>query len=200
MIPSNSLLLKCPFCGVEKEVLSLVSGNTCNGRQWSDMKRDFPMLPEVSTIQKCPSCGKYYYVKDVEKRRGNDYSSEEGNLTFQQLREASVQFGKKLSMSDRFTLNILLLQTYNDLYNREGMKMAEAPAEEKVYIDTVLDELLDCEDVDDIVKAEYYRERGLFEDAIALLDKCHPQDDFLIKIVERMKQYARGHKTIAFEI
>ena len=200
MLPDNALLLKCPFCGVEKEVLSLMSGNTCQGRQWSDMKRDYPMLPQVSPIQKCPSCGIYYYVKDVEKRRGNDYSSEEGNLTFQQLREASVQFGKKLSMSDRFTLNILLLQTYNDLYNREGMKITEAPAEEKAYIETDLDELLGCENVDDVVKAEFYRERGLFEDAIALLDRCYPQDGFLIKIVERMKQYAKDRKSIAFEL
>ena len=200
MIPSNSLLLKCPFCGVEKEVLSLVSGNTCNGRQWSDMKRDFPMLPEVSPIQKCPSCGKYYYVKDEEKSRGDHISLEQGNLTYQQLKEAAVQFGETLAKADRVTLNLLLLQTYNDLYNREGEDITEAPEQEKDYIKTVLGELLECEDVDDVVKAEFYRERRLFEDAIALLDKCHPQDGLLIKIVERMKQYARGHKTIAFEI
>ncbi|MBP5679744.1 MAG: hypothetical protein J6X31_01660 [Bacteroidales bacterium] len=164
------------------------------------MKRDYPMLPQVSPIQKCPSCGKYYYVKDVKKRKGDDYSSEKGNLTYQQLKEAAVQFGESLSKSDRLTLNILLLQTYNDLYNREGVETTEAPEEEKAYIDTVLDELLECKKVDDVVRVEFYRERGLFEDAIALLDKCHTKDGFLIKIVERMKQYARNHKTIAFEI
>ena len=86
------------------------------------------------------------------------------------------------------------------MYNREGEDITEAPEQEKDYIKTVLGELLECEDVDDVVKAEFYRERRLFEDAIALLDKCHPQDGFLIIIVERMKQYARDHKTVAFEI
>lgn len=200
MIPGNSKLLKCPFCGEEKEVLSLRSGNNCWGRHWSDLKSIYPMLPKVSPIQKCPSCCKYYFSKDAEKRMGEGFSLEEGNLTYSQLKEAAVQFGPKLSKEDMEILNTLLLWAYNDLYNREGMEISEALSEDRVYINTVLDELLEKTDVDDIKRAEFLRERGHFADAIALLDRCHPSENFLAGIVEKMKSYANDGKRIAFEI
>lgn len=200
MTPANATLLKCPFCGKEKEVLTLASGNTFRGCQWSDLKSVYPMLPKVSPVQKCPSCGKYYFTEHVEKRQGNDYSFEEGNLTYRELKEAAVQFGDTLEKKDKDTLNMLLLWAYNDLYNREGVETTEPPREEWRYISDVLDELLAREDVDNIVYAEYWREAGDFDDALELLERCHPEEEFLAGIVERMKQYARDRKTIAFEI
>ena len=200
MTPAKATLLKCPFCGKEKEVLSLMSGNTIHGRQWSDLKSVYPMLPKVSPIQKCPSCGKYYFAENVEKRQGADYSFEKGDLTYQELKEAAVQFGDTLEKKDRDTLNMLLLWAYNDLYNREGVETTDTPKEERRYMDDVFDELLSREDVDDIVYAEFWREAGDFDDALDLLERCHTEDEFLAKIVERMKHYARERNTIAFEI
>jgi hypothetical protein len=200
MLPDNSLLLKCPFCGKEKEVLSLMSGNTIRGRQWSDLKSVYPMLPKVSPIQKCPSCGKYYFTENVEKRQGNGYSFAKGDLTYQELKEAAVQFGDTLEKKDRDTLNMLLLWAYNDLYNREGVETTDPPKEEKWFMADVFDELLSREDVDNIVYAEFWREAGDYDDALDLLERCHPEGEFLAKIVERMKHYARERKTIAFEI
>ncbi len=200
MLPDNSLLLKCPFCGKEKEVLSLMSGNTIHGRQWSDLKSVYPMLPKVSPIQKCPSCGKYYFAENVEKRQGTDYSFEKGELTYQELKEAKIQFGDSLAKKNKNTLNMLLLWAYNDLYNREGVDIKEAPFEERDYIDDVHDELLARDDVDNVVYAEFLREAGDFDDALDLLERCHPQEEYLAKIVEKIKQYAEEKKTIAFEI
>lgn len=200
MTPAKATLLKCPFCGKEKEVLSLMSGNTIHGRQWSDLKSVYPMLPKVSPIQKCPSCGKYYFAENVEKRQGTDYSFEKGDLTYQELKEAAVQFGDTLEKKDRDTLNILLLWAYNDIYNREGVDIKEAPFEERDYIDDVHDELLARDDVDNVVYAEFLREAGDFDDALDLLERCHPEEEFLAKIVERMKHYARERNAIAFEI
>ena len=51
MIPGPANILSCPFCGSEKEVMSLVSGNTFGGTVWSDTRREYPMLPEVSPLQ-----------------------------------------------------------------------------------------------------------------------------------------------------
>ena len=59
MIPGPANILCCPFCGGEKEVMSLYSGNTIGGTVWSDTRREYPMLPEVSPIQQCPHCKKY---------------------------------------------------------------------------------------------------------------------------------------------
>ena len=75
-----------------------------------------------------------------------------------------------------------------------------APEAERMYINMVLDELIVSEGVDDIVKAEYLRERGRFEDALELLGNCHPEENFLVDILERMKSYAKKNDSIAFLI
>lgn len=201
MLPGNPDLLKCPFCGEEKEVMTLLTGNTSRGRQWSDVKSIYPMLPHVSPIQKCPSCGKYYFTNNVERKESTDgYCFETGELTYEELKEAAIQFGDGLSQKDRNTLYVLLLWAFNDKYNREDMEITPALREEQDYINAVLDELLATGNADDIVKAEYLRERGCFEEAIALLDNCHPEEDFLVGIVEKMKSYAKMEKKIAFLI
>lgn len=201
MLPGNPDLLKCPFCGEEKEVMTLLSGNTVNGQQWSDVRSIYPMLPHVSPIQKCPSCGKYYFTSNVERKESTDgFCLETGELTYEELKEAAIQFGDGLSQKDRNMLDMLLLWAFNDKYNREDMEIQKAPKEEQDYINVVLDELLATSNADDIVRAEYLRERGLFEKAIALLDTCHPEGAFLVDIVERMKSYALEKNKIAFKI
>ena len=73
MLSAKCELLKCPYCGKEKEVLSIASGNTFDAKRWSDTKEFYPNLPSPSFIQKCPSCGKYYFKADVESRQGDNY-------------------------------------------------------------------------------------------------------------------------------
>ena len=58
--------LTCPHCGGHKYIESIMSGNTFRGTMWSDGKKDYPMLPSPSPIQRCPKCGKYYFYEDGE--------------------------------------------------------------------------------------------------------------------------------------
>lgn len=44
MILGPANILDCPFCGGEKEVMSLASGNTCGATVWSDTRRYYPCL------------------------------------------------------------------------------------------------------------------------------------------------------------
>ena len=46
--------------------MSLRSGNTIGGVHWSDTKKVYPMLPKNSDVQKCPGCGKYYFLADAK--------------------------------------------------------------------------------------------------------------------------------------
>ena len=46
--------------------MSLRSGNTIGGEHWSDTKKVYPMLPKNSDVQKCPGCGKYYFLADAK--------------------------------------------------------------------------------------------------------------------------------------
>ena len=193
--------MKCPFCGEEKEVLTLESGNTFDGQQWSDARRIYPMLPQVSPIQKCPSCGKYFFTEDAERRHATEgYSFDTGHLTYKELREAAIQYGDELSPQNMASLDMFLLWTFNDEYNREDMEIRQAPKEERDYVDTILDKLIDVFRDSDVFRAEYLRERGRFEEALELLEKCHPEDDYLVDIVEKTKSYAKERNRIAFRI
>lgn len=51
MLPGNPQILTCPFCGKEKEIMSLMSGNTRGIIRWSDNKQIARMLPEISYVQ-----------------------------------------------------------------------------------------------------------------------------------------------------
>lgn len=66
MIPGPALRKECPYCKAVKELMSLRSGNTFGGTHWSDTKRIYPMLPQNSDVQKCPSCGKFYFLSDAK--------------------------------------------------------------------------------------------------------------------------------------
>ena len=66
MLPGPPLRKECPYCKAVKELMSLRSGNTFGGTHWSDTKRIYPMLPQNSDVQKCPSCGKFYFLSDAK--------------------------------------------------------------------------------------------------------------------------------------
>lgn len=222
MLPAKCELLKCPYCGKEKEVLSIASGNTFNSKYWSDTKEFHPMLPTVSPIQKCPSCGKYYFKANVKSRMGVDYSFDKGELTYGELKEAALQFegeeriskdnrqtllfylrhiwqqNRKISKDNRKTLLFELMWAYNDKYNREGMDIVEPSDEERGYIDAVIKELMEGYELRDLFIAELYRERGMFEEALEILETCNYTEDYLIEIIEKMKVYAKNKSRIAF--
>ena len=66
MIIGPSLRKECPYCGEVKELISLRSGNTFRATRWSDTMTIYPMLPKNSDVQKCPGCGKYYFLADAK--------------------------------------------------------------------------------------------------------------------------------------
>ena len=57
----------CPYCGREKYLVAIASGNTIGGMIWSDSKSIYPMLPQTSPIQKCPHCSRYYFLDSVKR-------------------------------------------------------------------------------------------------------------------------------------
>ena len=66
MTPGPALRKECPYCKAVKELMSLRSGNTIGGVHWSDTKKEYPMLPRNSEVQKCLRCGKYYFLADAK--------------------------------------------------------------------------------------------------------------------------------------
>lgn len=202
MLPANAKILVCPYCHGEKQVLQLMSGNTIGGTQWSDLKSVFPMLPRPSDIQKCPHCGKYYFLSSVETKEGYDISSEKGNLSYEQIKEALKQFTKdSLSVENEIDLRLLFVHIYNDTYQRESVSGHDTPgsADKELFTSQVL-RLIEIWDIEPLIKAELYREIGEFDKCVQILDSQIDDDSFKLKIAKKMKALALQHKTYAFII
>lgn len=151
MILGQANILDCPFCGGEKEVMSLASGNTYGATVWSDTCRYYPMFPEVSPIQECFHCHKFYFIEQAKHKYSDDSESEMrsfgklGKWTFPQLIKAKKQMDSlSLTKMQRWILNHQILMAYNDCFRRHPEKMEFFPSEEQknLYLKTI-EELLD---------------------------------------------------------
>lgn len=207
MIPGPANVLSCPFCGGTKEVMSLVSGNTFDATVWSDTRRDYPMLPEVSPIQECPHCHKYYFTEHARQTYSDDPESEMrsfgelGTLTFPQLVKAKKQMDSmSLSKMERWILNHQIFMAYNDCFRREPKKVAFPPSaeEQTLYLKTI-DELLDGIDQSEdyeLFHAELLREIGKFDEAKKILLNHKSEDDKWV--VEAMLKHIEQSDTAPF--
>ena len=116
MIPSKPNILKCPHCGGLRRVRSLVSGNTIGETFWSDGKIDYPMLPSISDVLRCPVCKKFHFYDHSQivgkcKSRGN---ASWGNLSYASLKEAMEQL--QPTDKEEKKLRMMIHWAYNDLY------------------------------------------------------------------------------------
>lgn len=207
MIPGPANILSCPFCGSEKEVMSLVSGNTFGGTVWSDTRREYPMLPEVSPIQQCPHCKKYYFIEQAKREYSKDPESEMrsfmklGNLSFQELKEAINQMESlSLSKMQRWILNHQYFMAYNDAFRRQPETVAFPPSEEdEAFYQQVIEELLDGIDQSsdyELFHAELLRETGRFEEAKEVLSHHKNEEDRWV--VDAMLRHINDEDTLPF--
>lgn len=188
MIPGPANILSCPFCGGTKEVMSLVSGNTCGATVWSDTRRDYPMLPEVSPIQECPHCHKFFFIEQAKHEYSKDPESEMrsfkelGKLTYPELVRAKKQMDNlSLAKMQRWILNHQIFMAYNDCFRRNPEIVAFPPSEEdvRIYQNTIA-ELLDGIDQSEdyeLFHAELLRESGRFEEAKEVLSNHKSEED-----------------------
>ena len=101
--------------------MSLISGNTFGAEIWSDNKQIAPMLPEISYVQKCPHCGKYYIIGRQEVKYAKDgHSFDQGLLTYPEMKEAFVQLSEEGFVNEKEETNVrmMLHHAYNDYYYR----------------------------------------------------------------------------------
>ncbi len=207
MIPGPANILSCPFCGGEKEVMSLVSGNTFGGTVWSDTRREYPMLPEVSPIQQCPHCKKYYFIEQAKREYSKDPESEMrsfgklGKLSYLELKDAKKQMGSlSLTKMQRWILNHQYFMAYNDTFRRQPETVEFPPSEDdEAFYQQVIEELLDGIDKSANYKlfhAELLRETGRFEEAKeVLLHHSNEEDRW---VVDAMFRHINDEDTLPF--
>lgn len=207
MIPGPANILSCPFCGGEKEVMSLASGNTFGGTVWSDTRREYPMLPEVSPVQKCPHCKKYYFIEQAKREYSKDPESEMrsfgklGKLSYPELKEAKTQMEfLSLTKIQRWILNHQLFMAYNDAFRRQPETIAFSPSEEdEAFYHQVIEELLDGIDQSsdyELFHAELLRETGRFEQAKEVLSLHKTEENRWV--VDAMLRHINNKDTLPF--
>ena len=185
MIPGPANILTCPFCRGKKEVMSLISGNTFGATVWSDTRRDYPMLPEVSPIQQCPDCHKYYFIdqaKSEYSKSEHSHSFELGKLNYAELKEAHEQLScLSLNKMQRWVLNHQLFMAYNDCFRRYPEIVAFPPsyADVELYEQTITELLngIDKSSDYELFHAELLRESGRFAEAKEILSRHDGDED-----------------------
>ena len=218
MIPGPPLIAKCPECGNEKSLMSLVSGNTIGAVQWSDAYRYAPMLPQISAIQKCPECGGYFFMNDIETRyaeydNGFNYSFDTGALTFPEIKEALLRLEDAgLNKNNELTLRLEFLFRYNDAfrnYSSDGFgkdpfdgDRERNETDAKLHKENIkrLIPLLGNEGDNGILVAELYREAGMFDECMIALENCTAENDFVNGLINRIKEKALASDSTVFQL
>ena len=181
LIPDYTQIFTCPQCGTKKEILRYVSQNTNVQTIWSDNKAIGPMRPVVSFVQKCPCCGHYYLLSRQKPERGNKGSFEQGELNYEEMKDAWIQLKDMPDMTENEKLSILIMQVwaFNDEYTRYQCKTI--PIEEQTYIKEIIDLLLNMDMVDDLLRAELLREAGRFRESLDILDDYPVNNSYIRK-------------------
>lgn len=191
--------LTCPHCGGYKYIESILSGNTFRGTVWSDSKKDYPMLPSTSPIQRCPKCGAYYFYEegkpvdmnenefrktltgiklsetDIEKQYRkalNEWSDEACNNGFGHLNEQESREAYESLYSESLSKQKKsnLLVTRLYAFNDEYLRGGNTLLPDLQTVqEDFIFKIINLYPNDTIYIAELYREIGQFEKAIELL-------------------------------
>ncbi len=201
-MPGNPQILICPFCGTEKQIMSLISGNTFGAELWSDNKQIAPMLPEISYVQKCPHCGKYYITGRQEVKYAKDgFSFEKGLLTYPEMKEAFTQLSEEGYLNEKEEINVrmMLHHAYNDYYYRTEEKKVISEEDKTLFHENGL-WLINNLITDSVMKAEFYREIGEIDTARSILDSITVEDEFLKRIVTAIKDRLEVNNCQVFKL
>lgn len=202
MLPANAKIVKCPFCGERKELLNLASGNTFGAKHWSDQKMIAPMLPRVSPVQKCSKCGKYYLEYKQPYKEGDDWSSERGELSYQEWKEAYEQFkvDNSIKRDDMQVIRHHIIMAFNDEFYRNGSNLVTSQ-EEAFFIEIINDYIASNKwnSQNMLFKAELYREAGEMTKCEEVLSQISTKSlkEFELKIYDMIKtKMTKGDKIV----
>ena len=182
--------------------MSLLSGNTFGAQLWSDNKQIAPMLPEISYVQKCSHCKKYFIrSRQKEVYSGSEFSVEQGLLSFAEMKEAFAQLSQEKfrDTEEEVHVRMMLHHAYNDYYFRDGRHRTVAEADQKLFQENVLWLIEHCI-TDNVMKAEFYREVGDMEKAKALIENATGDDDFMKGLMATIKEKINKGDTAVFLI
>jgi len=172
-------MVKCPHCGTEKAIYNLTSWDKRNGHMWWDLCTDYPMMPDVSAVQLCHVCNKYFVLRTAEVREVTDgpyVKGTHGNLTMRQARKAWEQLHDSVQGQDLVDMALMCLHRYNDFqcewpfdYKRKNKKETRSSKDHKMAKEVVDVLIQNYQAESPLIYAEWLCNVGEFERAKAIL-------------------------------
>ncbi len=200
MTSGRSTVYTCPHCGTMKAVWAMASGNTFFGETiWSNAKRYNPMMEYTSFVQQCPSCKHYFITRTTNYKRAKTiYTYNKGELPYSNLKEALEDFSTNgLKGKDEYTVRLMVLHAYNDLYG--NVDKNAIPAEELEFMKQNILRLIPLSQ-DILLRAELYREIGEFDKCLTTLTYIRPHSEFEQTIMDKIKEHCSLRDTKIFTI
>ena len=172
---------------------------------WSDGKIECCNDWQISYMQRCPHCGKYFYIvkEDAWTGYGSD-PEDDGCLEIGEY--ASICSNKELMSSlppeDMASLFMQYVQQYNDVYRRGALEEKRASYQEsRMFTEAILFLAARCR-IPGILIADLYRQAGMFRKCleyaadIANKTNCGSPEDF--ETLDRTRFLAIKGDTVPF--
>ena len=173
--------------------------------EWSDGKIETSYERQYSLVQRCQFTGRYMWYDEFDdtKSMAGDFFSLR-RLDFNELYDAFRQFEDENSLAPEKRLMLLweMVHTYNDMYGRKSDAPLPSRKEFVRFVDVVLEmQKYGRHDVPLSIKAELFREIGMFSKCISLYDGLAVYgDDDEKEIVDEVKFRAMHGDSALFVI
>lgn len=222
---SYRIVVTCPHCGKEKELVQDRGVFLFRRFQWLDMRTaTLPSSSSLSEVQHCPHCGRYFllhdgdYTKSEVERPLSLLGEATDLLSYEQTHEAWEQLRNQLQQEDLATLALCCLQRYNDCFQRERWE-AETKREKseedirfaKEVVEVLINNLPtestkrlhrnDLPTKSPLLCAEFLREAGEFERAMEILNSIpYPSDTDARRLYDMIKEnYAQSSTLVGIQ-
>lgn len=187
MLPGPTLIYACPKCGRKVANESLMSGNTFGARYFSDGKRIAPMLPEFPDLIRCQSCDFFFFLHEQEPVDELYRFEEQSDVTLNEIDQAKAPGLDDLILAleqevarkkeNEISIRLDLWRSFNDR-TRNGKSLFLNENDKHLYLnncEALITLIEPKEDQFMVTLAELYRNLGLFEACLKLLDSLEDQ-------------------------
>ena len=210
----RSQIVTCPFCGKQKELISVISEDLYNASCWSDDKILVPLLPVVSPVQKCNRCGKYFMFHKQSPTKGDKESLVSGQISYKEWKEAYLQFKKETDWdeADIYVYHLSMIQAYNDHFYRGPapiyyIEEKEPSIQEFNFFIEVVNSFFNSYDFtstahNELLQAELFREIGQFKKAADVLNSSDISrlDDYGLNLYDKILAKIKAKDKKVFKV
>jgi hypothetical protein len=198
--PGLEIIRETPGCKTQIIQGTTASGNTLRARYWTDGKVQAPMLPFRPWLVKGPECGEIFWIdeaRELGKRLPNSKDRKQKWPDAQMVKPPSeteiIDFLSSVDLPPKKELYARRLAWWlaNDAVRKSGVLKAKFSISQERNLKALAKLLNEDEQNHRIMKAEIYRELGMFTECIELLkiplveDRHNEYADLIVKLARK---------------